>query len=136
MTIALRCARGLDVRTQQPAPARPDLYRAPVAYDEELADRVRAALGGQACTEQPMFGGLSFLVGGRLCVAAARGGGLLVHVDPAEVDALLGEPGVGPMRSGSRTMRGWLLVDAEVLTGDALAGWVARGVTHAGDGGR
>jgi len=103
-----------------------------VAYDQELADRVRAALGARAFTEQPMFGGLSFLVDGSLCVAAARGGGLLVHVSPGEADALLALPGVGPMRSGRRTMRGWVLVDADGLTDDALAAWVARGVTHSG----
>ncbi|MGZ8628911.1 MAG: TfoX/Sxy family protein, partial [Actinomycetota bacterium] len=59
-------------------------------YDEELADRIRELLGGEArLTEQKMFGGLAFLIGGNMAVAASGQGGVLVRVDPARSDALV-----------------------------------------------
>ena len=61
-----------------------------MAYDEELADRIRELVGGETgLTEQKMFGGLAFLIGGNMAVAASGQGGMLVHVDPAESDALV-----------------------------------------------
>jgi TfoX N-terminal domain len=64
-----------------------------MAYDEELAHRIRAELAGETVTEKQMFGGLAFLIGGNMSVAASGGGGILVRVDPAASDALLAEPG-------------------------------------------
>ena len=56
-----------------------------MAYDEELADRIRGLVSGEAnVTEQKMFGGLAFLVNGNMAVAASGQGGILVRVDPAE----------------------------------------------------
>ena len=104
-----------------------------MGYDEDLAERVREQLGSTRFSERKMFGGLAFLVGGNMAVAASGQGGLLVRVDPVESDRLLDEPGATPMQMGARPpMRGWLQIAAEALaTDDALATWVQRGVSYA-----
>ena len=103
-----------------------------MAYDEELANRLREQLSGTSYTEKKMFGGLAFLIGGNMSVAASGQGGLLVRVDPSEYDALLAEPGVEPMDMGRGPMRGWLRVNADALADeDTLGAWVTRGVSYA-----
>jgi TfoX/Sxy family transcriptional regulator of competence genes len=102
-----------------------------VAYDQGLAHRIRTLLQGESVTEKTMFGGLAFLVGGNMSVAASGQGGLLVRCDPAETEALLREPGVELMEMRGRTMAGWLRVDAGVLDDAALRTWVDRGVSYA-----
>lgn len=99
-----------------------------MAYDEQLADRIRALLAGApGVTEKRMFGGLAFLVGGHMAVAASGQGGLMARVDPDHEDALLAEPGVTPMEMRGRPMTGWLRVDAgAVADDDALRAWVDR----------
>ncbi|MDQ0381010.1 TfoX/Sxy family protein [Amycolatopsis thermophila] len=103
-----------------------------MAYDRELAERVRELLAGEdGMTEKPMFGGLAFLVHGNMSVAASSQGGLLVRVEPADGDALIGDH-VHPMVMRGREMTGWLLVDAPaVRTRRQLEQWVARGVSYA-----
>jgi hypothetical protein len=104
------------------------------AYDEELADRIRKVLSDldvHGVREQKMFGGLAFLVGGHMAVAASREGGLLVSVDRDDADALLDSPHTRPMVMRGREMAGWLRVDPEgVRTKRQLAPWVRRGVAH------
>jgi len=104
-----------------------------MAYDEELADRIRALLGSEAAvTEQKMFGGLAFLIGGNMAVAASGQGGALVRVDPAEGEELVATTNARPMEMRGREMSGWLRVDSDVFcTDDELAGWVRRGVKYA-----
>jgi TfoX/Sxy family transcriptional regulator of competence genes len=104
-----------------------------VAYDEALADRIRELLADESdVTEQKMFGGLSFLIGGNMAVAASSRGGVLVRVDPAESDALVSRTSARPMEMGGRQMRGWLLIDADdVRTKRQLATWVGRGAAFA-----
>jgi TfoX/Sxy family transcriptional regulator of competence genes len=104
-----------------------------VAYDEELAARIRAAIGSEpALTEQKMFGGLAFLIGGNMAVGASGQGGLLVRVDPAESDALVEGTHASPMEMRGRQMRGWLRVDAdEVRDHRELGVWVERGTSYA-----
>jgi hypothetical protein len=104
-----------------------------VAYDEALAERIRDLLpAGIELREQRMFGGLAFLVGGHMAVAASRQGGLLVRVDPAASGPFLDAPGVTPMEMRGRPMTGWLRVDAaHVRTKRQLASWVQRGVGYA-----
>ena len=99
-----------------------------MAYDQELARRVRAVLAGEAgVTEQAMFGGLAFLVGGRMAVAVSGEGGLMVRVDPAEAEALVATAGARPVEMRGRPMRGWVRVVGDALRGEArLAGWVGR----------
>lgn len=103
-----------------------------MAYDEELANRIRSCLSGRRVTEKRMFGGLAFLVGGNMSVAASGQGGLLVRVEPDQTEALLHEPGAAEMEMRGRSMKGWLRVDAGVLDEDAtLKAWVDRGVGYA-----
>jgi TfoX/Sxy family transcriptional regulator of competence genes len=104
-----------------------------MAYDEELADRIREVLAGETVTETKMFGGLAFLVGGHMSVAASGQGGLLVHVDRARTDELLAAPGAEEFEMAGRgPMKGWLRVRPEVLDDDAtLSRWVGLGLAHA-----
>jgi hypothetical protein len=79
-----------------------------------------------------MFGGLAFLIGGNMAVAASGRGGLMVRVDPAQTDALLAKPFAEPMVMNGRAATGWLRVAAEGLgTRRQLERWVTRGVTYA-----
>jgi hypothetical protein len=104
-----------------------------VAYDEELADRVRALLAGESSlTEQKMFGGLAFLIGGNMAISASGQGGALVHVDPAEGDELIATTEAEPMEMRGRKMKGWLRVDsAQLLSESELAKWVDLGAAYA-----
>jgi len=104
-----------------------------VAYDEDLANRIRECLADEpGVTEKKMFGGLAFLIGGNMAVSASGQGGLLLHVDPEETDALLSKPHAQPFQMRGRTMSGWLRVEAEgVQTKRQLERWVSRGVAYA-----
>ena len=103
-----------------------------MAYDEELARRIRDLIGTDGVTEQKMFGGLAFLVGGHMAIAASGQGGALVRVDPAESDDLVAETSAEPMVMRGREMSGWLRVDAAALeTDEALQEWIDRGVDFA-----
>jgi TfoX/Sxy family transcriptional regulator of competence genes len=108
-------------------------YDRRVAYDEELADRIRELVVGESdLTEQKMFGGLAFLIGGNMAVAASGQGGVLVRVDPAQSDKLLATTNAHLMEMRGRRMRGWLRVDPEDLrTKRQLARWVALGTSYA-----
>jgi len=104
-----------------------------VAYDEDLANRIRELIAGEPdLSEQSMFGGLAFLVAGKMSVAASGQGGLMVRVDPEETDVLLAKPHARPFEMSGRPMQGWLRVDAEgVRTKRQLEPWVKRGVAYA-----
>jgi TfoX/Sxy family transcriptional regulator of competence genes len=104
-----------------------------VAYDEELANRIRELLAEErGVTEQRMFGGLAFLIGGNMAVAASGQGGLLVRVDPAQRESLRSGPHVEPMVMRGRELAGWLRVAPEgARTKLQLERWVARGVAYA-----
>ena len=104
-----------------------------MSYDEDLANRIRGVIAGEPnVSEQTMFGGLAFLVGGNMAVAASGQGGLMVRVDPDETGVLLAKPHVQPFEMRGRAMRGWLRIDAEgVRTKRQLDPWVRRGVAYA-----
>ena len=123
-----------------------------MAYDEDLADRIRSALGNRAgltekkmfgglafllggagdITEKKMFGGLAFLAGGNMAVAVSGKGGLMVRVEPGETDALVAKPGAGPFEMRGRPLDGWVRVDDGALrTKRQLETWVGRGVRYA-----
>jgi TfoX N-terminal domain len=105
-----------------------------MAYDEELAERIRALLGDRpGLTEQKMFGGLAFLIGGNMAIAASGGGGILVRVDPEQSDELVATTPAETMEMPGRQMTGWLRVNtADVPDDAALAEWVERGAGYAG----
>jgi TfoX N-terminal domain len=102
--------------------------------DEELADRIREVLSDlrvDGVREQKMFGGLAFLVGGHMAVAASREGGVLLSVGRSDTNALLEKPHTRPMVMRGRETAGWLRVDSDgVRTKRQLARWVKRGVDH------
>jgi TfoX/Sxy family transcriptional regulator of competence genes len=104
-----------------------------MAYDEDLANRIRELIAGEPdVTEQRMFGGLAFLIGGNMSVAASGQGGLIVRVDPEDTDALVAKPHAQRFEMRGRAMQGWLRVDAEGLrTKRQLEPWVRRGVAYA-----
>lgn len=94
-------------------------------YDEDLANRLRELLADEDnITEKKMFGGLAFLTGGNLAVGV-RGDDLMARIGAAGTAAALATPGVRPCEMGSRTMRGWILVDGEALDDEALDSWLA-----------
>jgi TfoX/Sxy family transcriptional regulator of competence genes len=99
-----------------------------MAYDEQLAQRVRDLLDAQPdVTERKMFGGIAFMVGGNMCCGVI-GEDLIVRLDPPEAETLLeSERGARPMDFTGRPMRGWLYVAPEAVANDAdLEKWVGR----------
>ena len=108
-------------------------YRRTMAYDEDLANRIRELLGDVAgVTEQRMFGGLAFLIGGNMAVAASGQGGLMVHIPRDVTASLVSKPHAAPFEMRGKAMDGWLRVDAEgVRTKRQLEPWVRRGATYA-----
>jgi TfoX/Sxy family transcriptional regulator of competence genes len=105
-----------------------------MAYDEDLANRIRELLADQdGVSEMTMFGGLAFLLGGNMAVAASGQGGLLVRVDPVQGEELISSARASPMVMRGREMSGWLRVDAQdVRSKRQLEAWVRRGIAFAG----
>ena len=104
-----------------------------MAYDEELAGRIRALLADERnVTEKRMFGGLAFLVGGNMAIAASGQGGILVRVDPDGSPALVAGTSAVPAVMRGRELPGWLRVPSDALAKDAeLARWTKRGAGYA-----
>jgi len=103
-----------------------------MAFDEELAGRIRALLDDRDPVEKKMFGGIGFMVGGKMAIAASSKGGALVRVDPGLADELCAQPGVERMEMNGRSMDGWLRVDAGQLDEDRdLNAWIERGLAAA-----
>jgi hypothetical protein len=104
-----------------------------MAYDEDLAERVRELISAQrGVQEKRMFGGLAFLINGNMSVAVSGQGGLMVRVPPAETADLLARDHVEPMVMAGRETRGWIRVSTDgVTTKRQLQGWVTRGVDYA-----
>jgi TfoX/Sxy family transcriptional regulator of competence genes len=108
-----------------------------MAYDEDLADRIRVAIqtvisAGSGVVEKRMFGGLAFLVNGNMAVSASSRGGLLLRVDPEDSETFLAEQHVEPFEMRGSSMRGWLRVDPAGLDSDeVLQRWVDVGVARA-----
>ncbi len=103
-----------------------------VPYDEELADRIRALLDEHDPVEKKMFGGVGFMVGGKMAIAASSRGGALVRVDPSESDHLCELEGVERMEMRGRPMDGWLHVAPGRLDSDRdMQEWIDRGIAAA-----
>ena len=104
-----------------------------MAYDEDLADRIRELVADQrGLTEKKMFGGLAFMIRGNMAVAASGQGGILVRVDPEQWSKLVSTTKAEPMVMRDRAMEGWLRVDSGgVRDKRSLARWVDRGVSYA-----
>ena len=104
-----------------------------MAYDEELANRLREQVQGESgVIEKRMFGGLAFLINGHMAVTASREGGLLLRIDPEQTDALVAVPHARPFVMRGRELDGWLRIDPDgLVTDDDLERWVSRGVAYA-----
>jgi TfoX/Sxy family transcriptional regulator of competence genes len=104
-----------------------------MAYDEDLAARLRELLAGEdAITEKRMFGGLAVLLHGHMTVAASGQGGLLVRIDPRDTDDALARPHTSPMEMRGRALEGWIRVAPEgVRTKRSLTPWVRRSLAFA-----
>jgi TfoX/Sxy family transcriptional regulator of competence genes len=113
-----------------PSTGRQRAYHAGMAFDEELAERVRLLLDHHDVVEKRMFGGLAFLVHGNMC-AGVHGVELIARVGAERVDRLLGEPGARVFDLAKRPIRGWLLVDPSGTGSDeALTAWVDHCLDH------
>jgi hypothetical protein len=101
-----------------------------VAYDPELADRIRELLLFEPdVVEKRMFGGLAFLIGGHIAVAVSGSGGLLMRCEDGDTSELLAQPHVEPFVMRGRSMSGWVRVGEEAVGGDGeLSRWVESGV--------
>ena len=106
---------------------------AAVAYDEDLANRIRELVAAEpGLTEKKMFGGLAFLINGNMAVSASGQGGVLLRVDPDATDELLDRPHAEPFVMRGRAMQGWMRIAPEgVKTKRQLERWVAHGVRYA-----
>jgi TfoX/Sxy family transcriptional regulator of competence genes len=104
-----------------------------MAYDEDLANRIRELIAAQdGLTEKKMFGGLAFMINGNMAVSASGQGGLLLRCDPADTDALVAKPHAGRFEMRGRAMDGWLRIEADgVRTKRELERWVGRGAAYA-----
>ncbi|WP_280424068.1 TfoX/Sxy family protein [Nocardia carnea] len=104
-----------------------------MAYDEELAERIRDVVGTAAdISERKMFGGLAFLFGGHMGVVVLGGGGLMIRMAPAAAAALVDDISVAPMVMQGRELDGWLRVSPAAFADEAaLTEWVDRGAGFA-----
>jgi TfoX/Sxy family transcriptional regulator of competence genes len=104
-----------------------------MAYDQELADRIRRLIGGDPdLTEKKMFGGLAFLIGGNMAIAASGEGGAMVRVDPEQSETLVATTPASVAEMRGRPMPGWLRISSDDLRADdELATWVERGTAYA-----
>lgn len=99
-----------------------------MAYDEELAARIRDHLLGEpGLTERKMFGGLGFMLDGHMAVAASSQGRILLRVPPERTEELLARPHAEPMVMNGRELTGWLDVGPPEAD---LEKWVDIGVTY------
>ncbi len=97
-----------------------------MAYDEELASRVRDLLRGEGedVEEKMMFGGVAFMVAGHLCCGVIRDD-LMVRLGPERAAEALREPHVRPMDFTGRPMKGYVYVAAAGLRTDVgLQRWL------------
>ena len=108
-------------------------YDRRMAYDEDLATRIRDLIGPDPdLTEKKMFGGLAFLICGHMAISASGQGGVLVHVDPGRSGDLMATTRATTAVMQGREMPGWLRVSPEDLASDDdLSGWVEIGIGHA-----
>ena len=103
-----------------------------MAYNEELADRIRTSLEGRpGVTERKMFGGIGFMIHGNMCCGVVIDD-LMVRVGPDSHEASLALPHARPMDFTGRPMKGFVFVGPGGINDEAaLSGWIARGVTFA-----
>jgi TfoX N-terminal domain len=104
-----------------------------VAYDEALADRVRAILSDEfGVTEQRMFGGLAFMLRGNMC-CGVLGDDLILRLGPDRAPEAIERDGLRVMDFTGRPMKAFALADPAAVAADAdLRRWVGEAVAFAG----
>jgi TfoX/Sxy family transcriptional regulator of competence genes len=102
-----------------------------MAYDQDLANRVRAVLPRSgAVAERAMFGGLTFMLDGHMFCGVVKDT-LMVRLGPEGSERALDRPHVRPMDFTGRPMKGMVFVDPDGLRGSALRDWVVAAADHA-----
>ena len=103
-----------------------------MAYDEALAQRIRAALPGiPGIIEKKMFGGIAFMVDGNMACGVSKDN-LMVRISPDATDAALAQPHVRVFDMTGRPVKGWVLVEpAGIQADDDLKRWMEQGVVYA-----
>ena len=103
-----------------------------MAYDEQLAERIRQALAGrEGLTEKKMFGGMAFMLNGNMCCGIV-GDELMLRVGPERFEETLARPHARPMDFTGRPMKGMVYVGPQGIKSDAgLAAWLRLGVEFA-----
>ncbi|MGH2451613.1 MAG: TfoX/Sxy family protein [Candidatus Limnocylindria bacterium] len=102
-----------------------------MTYDDQLAARIRSLLASRAdVSERKMFGGLTFMVAGKMC-CGVHGDELIVRLDPQREDDALTDPHARPMDLTGRRMRGFITVHPDGLKGNRLNRWVREAVARA-----
>jgi TfoX/Sxy family transcriptional regulator of competence genes len=102
-----------------------------VAYDEGLAERIRALLGDDDVTERKMFGGIAFMCAGNMAVGIV-GDELMVRVGKERFAAALTEPYAREMDFTGRPSKGMVYVGVEgIAEDDDLRAWIDRGTAYA-----
>lgn len=103
-----------------------------MAYDENLANRIRAELGPMpGLVEKKMFGGTGFLVAGNMA-CGVHGDDMIVRVGPDRYAETLARPHTKLFDLTGRPMSGWVMVTpAGVASDEELRAWVQEGVEYA-----
>ena len=102
-----------------------------MAYNEKLAERIRAEFGEIPFVEKKMFGGVGFLIHGNMACGVHKEN-MIVRVDPEKHEKLLKKPGARIFDITGRPMKGWLMVEPEgCKTAKQLSTWVKEGVEFA-----
>jgi TfoX/Sxy family transcriptional regulator of competence genes len=103
-----------------------------MAFDEDLADRVRDLLGDHAgVSERKMFGGIGFMIEGNMAVGVMEDE-LILRLDQADAAKALAEPGIREFDFTGRPMKGWLFAGGKAIAEpDGLREWVEAGADHA-----
>jgi TfoX/Sxy family transcriptional regulator of competence genes len=93
--------------------------------NDALIERVKASLARVPRVEEKrMFGGVAFMVRGKMCVTAGKGR-IMCRIDPAVHDAAVKRKGARTVFMKGRAYRGWVYVDAAaVKTKRDLDSWV------------
>jgi TfoX/Sxy family transcriptional regulator of competence genes len=102
-----------------------------MAYDLNLAERIRAEMRGVPFVEKKMFGGVGFMLHGNLTCGVYKDD-MILRIDPARHETILKKDHVKPFAISGKPMKGWLLVEADgCKTAKQIRAWVKAGVEFA-----
>lgn len=102
-----------------------------MAYDQELADRIRREVSDIPFVEKKMFGGIGFLINGNMACGVYKNN-MIVRVDPAKHEKLLKKKHTRVFDITGRPMKGWLMVEQDgCKTARQVGAWVKEGVDFA-----